>query len=190
MNDAIYRELFDAKRYLYNSDHNLKIRGIEVELYVQDSEQAHVSLGEYSVLNNKWTHFPKKRRANFDDIATQSKYNKILSIAEYAIKSQDAEKIDRLIATIKKYRQAGLDARGEFSTENLVFKRLRTNGVIKALYDTKDDLHSRQLSLVESVRHPFSWIPCDISWDDAEAGLEVPSVKHLVEEMNYYVLRT
>ena len=44
--DEVYRELFDAKKKLYNDEHQITVRGIPVELYVQDANQKHVSLGE------------------------------------------------------------------------------------------------------------------------------------------------
>ena len=52
--------------------------------------------------------------------------------------------------TIKKYRQAGLDLNGEFGPENLAFKALRTQGIIKRLYEKLDELHSERLSLPEN----------------------------------------
>ena len=52
-NDDIYQELFTAKKNLFNDNHDIKIRGYDVELYVQDSNKSVKSLGEYSILNNK-----------------------------------------------------------------------------------------------------------------------------------------
>jgi len=70
----VYKELFNAKQYSFNDQHNLKIKGYDVELYVQDAAQAHHSLGSYSVLKDKWTRIPTKQRANLDDQATHAKY--------------------------------------------------------------------------------------------------------------------
>ena len=50
----VYRELFDAKKYQYNDSHDFRIGGYDVELYVQDARQPHVSQGIYSVINNDW----------------------------------------------------------------------------------------------------------------------------------------
>jgi len=50
----VYRELFDAKKYQYNDLHNIRIGGADVELYVQDADQPHHSLGIYSVKNIEW----------------------------------------------------------------------------------------------------------------------------------------
>jgi hypothetical protein len=148
--DDVYRELFDAKKVVYNDAHDITIGGFDVELYVQDSNQPVVSLGEYSVKDDKWIRLPRKRRANFDQAATKAKYSKLYKLAEFAVKSSDANKIQNVLRTIKKYRQAGLDLNGEFGPENLAYKALRTKGVIAELYKKLDELHSKKLSLPES----------------------------------------
>lgn len=150
--DDIYRELFDAKKIVYNEQHDIYINNYEVELYVQDSKQPHISLGEYSVLYDKWNRLPKKRKANFDEMATKMKYQKIAKLAEFAIKSNSFPKIERVWKTIKKYRQAGLDLNGEFGPENLAYKALRNNGIITKLREKLDSLHSQRLSIPEAKK--------------------------------------
>lgn len=147
--DDVYRELFNAKKTVYNDQHDITIGGYEVELYVQDINQPVISLGEYSVLNDKWIRLPRKRRANLDQAATKLKYEKLVSLAEFALKSSSPAKVEGVLHTIKRYRQAGLDEHGEFGPENLAFKALRNNGTIQKLYDKLNRLHSRKLSLPE-----------------------------------------
>ncbi len=147
--DDVYRELFDAKKVVYNDAHNITIGGFDVELYVQDTNQPVVSLGEYSVKDDRWIRLPRKRRANFDQSATRAKYSKLYKLAEFSIKSNNGNKIQNVLRTIKKYRQAGLDLNGEFGPENLAYKALRTKGVISELYRKLDELHSKKLSLPE-----------------------------------------
>jgi hypothetical protein len=144
--DEVYRELFTAKKTIYNDTHDIKIHTIPVELYVQDSRQPVVSLGEYSVMNDQWIKIPTKRRSDFDQTATKQKYNKILSLIEIALKSKKYSKVKHIIDTIKRYRQAGLDKGGEFGPENLAYKMLRSQGYITKLYDLRDKLHSEKLS--------------------------------------------
>ena len=148
--DDVYRELFDAKKIVYNDQHDIIINGYEVELYVQDANEPVISLGEYSILNNKWIKLPRKRKANLDQVAAKAKFKKIAKLAEFALRSNSYEKIQGVLKTIKKYRQAGLDLNGEFGPENLAFKALRTQGIIKRLYEKLDELHSERLSLPES----------------------------------------
>jgi len=52
-----------------------------------------------------------------------------------------------VLKTIRRYRQAGLDKGGEFSPENLAYKALRSRGYITKLYDMRDKLHSKKLSI-------------------------------------------
>jgi hypothetical protein len=148
--DDVYRELFDAKKTVYNENHDIIIKGFEVELYIQDANMPVISLGEYSVLNDKWIKLPRKRKADFDQVATKEKYRKIFKLAQYALKTSNAEKITRVIKTLKKYRQVGLDKAGEFSPENLAFKILRRKGTIKDLYEKLRELHDEHLSLAEN----------------------------------------
>ena len=144
--DEVYRELFTAKKTIYNDTHDITIHKIPVELYVQDSRQPVVSLGEYSVMNDEWIKIPTKRRSDFDQTATKSKYEKLLGLIEIALQSKQYSKVKHIIDTIKRYRQAGLDKGGEFGPENLAYKMLRSQGYITKLYDLRDKLHSEKLS--------------------------------------------
>jgi hypothetical protein len=153
-NNEVYRELFTAKKSLYNDSHDIKIHGIPVELYVQDAREPVVSLGEYSLKNDNWLKIPSKRRANFDQTATKTKYEKLLTLIELALKSRKYNKVSNIIKTIKRYRQSGLDKGGEFGPENLAYKALRTQGLITKLYDLRDKLHSDKLT-IETMYQPI-----------------------------------
>jgi len=145
----VYRELFDAKKYAYNDQHNITIGGYDVELYVQDANKTHHSQGIYSVLNNDWVAVPKRRRPDVDDISVKSKFEDLGHRIEDTIATGDYEKISALADKIKTYRQAGLDAHGEFGPENLAFKILRKQGLIEKLYAARNEAKDRLLSLDE-----------------------------------------
>ena len=149
-NNEIYRELFTAKKTLYNDQHDITVHDVPVELYVQDTNEPVVSLGEYSVLNDKWIHIPKKQRANFDEVATKAKYENLAELVDLALKTAKMDRVSKVINTIKRYRKAGLAKGGEFSPENLAFKAVRSQGRIDALYDLRDKLHSKELSIEEA----------------------------------------
>jgi hypothetical protein len=170
--DTIYRELFDAKKTIYNEDHDIKIDGYDVELYVQDTNQPVISLGEYSVLYGKWLKMPKKARATLDQRSAKEKFNKLNKLADLALKHDDEKRIKEIIATIKKYRKAGLDRTGEFGPENLAFKALRSKGIIKKLFQRFNTIHSEKLSLPESAS---GYIPSEKEKNDPrfKTGLTV-----------------
>jgi len=145
----VYRELFNAKKSLYNNTYDITIRDITVELYVQDTAQAHTSLGEYSLFQDKFTRIPTKKRANLDEISAAAKFEKLEAMAIAGLASPDMERVNRVLGIIKRYRQAGLDTHGEFGPENLAFKAIRSKGYFRALHDHKNKLRADQLSLEE-----------------------------------------
>lgn len=148
----VYRELFDAKKYQYNNQHNIKIGGYSVELYVQNPNQEHHSQGIYSLLRNSWISVPKRKQAKIDDISTRSKYQDLSARINDAITSSDFDCMTRLMAKIKHMRQSGLEQQGEFGSDNLAFKMLRANGLIEKLVTAKTAARDQQLSLQERMR--------------------------------------
>ena len=150
--NAVYRELFDAKKYAYNDMHDIKIGGSDVELYVQDANKTHHSQGIYSIQNDDWVSVPKRRRPDVDDISVRSKFEDLGHRIESAIASDDLVKITDMAEKLRDYRQAGLDAHGEFGAENLAFKILRTQGLIEKLYAARNRAKDELLSLDERKR--------------------------------------
>lgn len=147
--NPVYKELFDARKSQFNSEHNIKIGGYPVELYVQDSKEPHVSQGIYSILNDKWLSVPKRKKADINDSSVRHKYDCMQNKIEDAIASGDFESMKKVMKRIKSLRKAGLDKSGEFSPENLAFKMLRSQGVIQKLIDARNEAKDRELSLAE-----------------------------------------
>ena len=154
----VYRELFDAKKFQYNETHNIKIGGYDVELYVENANKTAVSQGIFSVVNDDWINIPLKKRSTINDNVVKSKYDVIKNHIESAIESGDLERLTNTAAKIKKMRQSGLDRNGELGPENLAYKMLRSQGVIKKLYDARTEAKDRELSLKErsiEINKPF-----------------------------------
>ena len=155
--DPVYQELFSAKKYQYNDEHNIKIGGADVELYVQPSDQTHVSQGVYSVKDNKWLSIPRRKRAEIDDVCVRDKVADLDARIHSAVKSGNESRISSLADKIKAMRKAGLDAHGEFGCENVAFKILRNKGCIKLLWDARAAARDRELSLREAPRKKFRY---------------------------------
>lgn len=141
------KSLFDAKKNQYNFNHNIKVKGIDVEVYVQDSEQPHHSAGIYSVLDDRWLNEPKVERVNVNDSDVQDKVNNYTDKIEQALRSRNVELAQEIKDEIAKIRKSGLDKGGEFSVENLAFKVLRARGLIDKLRQHIYNLEDEQLSL-------------------------------------------
>lgn len=148
--EAELKELFTAKKYQYNDQHDIKIRGYDVELYVQDAEDEHHSMGVFSVTHNRWIKHPVRQRAQIDDIEVQEKYRSIKHRINQAIVSDNHDSVSQLWQSIKRMRQTGLEQGGEFSPENLAFKVLRADGSLEKLRKHMGSLEDQGLSLTEA----------------------------------------
>lgn len=150
----VYKELFQLKKTLFNTTHNITVKGYEVELYGEDINEIHHSTGIYSVLFDEWINKPEREEVKIDKDLLKSKSVSMMSNIDELIDDvkddeldSALEKIEKFKDKLKKYRSAGLEKDGEFSYENLVFKFLRRNGYIEKLFDFKNKLMDKSLSL-------------------------------------------
>lgn len=144
------RELFMAKKALWAEQHDITIKGLPVECYVQGSQEPHHSTGVYSIIKNTWLIEPKKRKPDIDDAAVEAKRDAVLRQIEQALLSQDLDRLRRVKERITDMRRAGLEQAGEWSVENLVFKLLRNLGVIDEITDQIRELEDQELSLEQA----------------------------------------
>lgn len=150
-NDPAYKELLDAKKNVYNAEHDILVKGIDVELYAQDAEEEHHSLGIYSVLNDEWVDEPKQVEVDIDSQDVQEKFKNYGERIEVVLKQDKLSVAKDMAKDIKRMRQSGLKRAGEFSTENLAFKLLRKNGLIDKLYDRIKELQDQELSIEQRL---------------------------------------
>lgn len=149
---TIVKEFFDLKKQLWNNSTDITIRNYEVELYVQDVDEKHLSSGVYSILNNEWVIEPEKSSPNIDDrkiLEKGEEYAKMIDDLsnESEVGEINQSQVDDLKSKIKKFRQCGLEKGGEYSYENLTFKLLRRNGYIEKLMNIKTSVRNKKLSL-------------------------------------------
>ena len=135
-NMHVVNNYMHAKKSIWNNTHPLTYKGMNIELYAQDSnDNLHSSVGVYSVMRGKWIRKPSSDTVSIDDAAIQQKADPY----EYEIDSlkQTDPHIEQKIKNIKQrlrhLRQSGLDAEGEYSVENMAYKHLRNKGFIERL---------------------------------------------------------
>ncbi len=150
------RKYFNAVKALWNSLHDIRIKGFEVEAYVQGADEPHTSTGVYSVQDDNWLKEPTQTEAEIDEDSISNKSDSLIDQIEQALKlmEEDSPKaaLDRavsLMEKIKKLRKAGLETNGEYSVENLAFKTLRNTGYLKKLSDLKREAYDKLMSLDE-----------------------------------------
>jgi hypothetical protein len=153
-----FKDYFNAKKEIWNKNHNIIIVGHEVEVYIQDENEPHHSTGVYSIIKDNWLTEPqiKKQEINYDDVISRTEefIEQINKLSELVGK-KDYQKakigIENLKNKIKKYRKAGLEAEGEYSTENLVFKMLRNHGYLEQLSNLKHQAYDNDMGIEEEI---------------------------------------
>ena len=151
--EEFIQEYIMAKKTLWIDNHDIKIKGFEVELYAKREEERLSSKAIYSVIKDSWIQKPEKYDKSIDEIAIKEKaatiINSIDELQQIDNDDEIVEKAEKIKEKIKKLRKSGLDEGGEYSTENLVFKLLRKGGYLEKLSDIKAKAFDSSLTLVE-----------------------------------------
>lgn len=150
----ILKQFLDTKKEMWNLKHHISIKGYDVEIYIQDLNEKHLSSGVYSILNNMWLVEPKPGKHNIDDNEILKKSEEYIKLIDDLFnKNENGDDVDDIVddvkTKIKKFRQCGLEKGGEYSYENLTFKLLRRNGYIEKLMDIKKHSTDKKLSITQ-----------------------------------------
>jgi hypothetical protein len=152
-NDEMVKELLDVKTRKWNGDHDITIKGFEVELYLQPEDQPHHSSGVYSIVNSEWVTKPQKQTISLDKPNIRKKYSQIVKTVNDIEKEKSNEvkinRVEKLQDKIKKMRQSGLEEGGEYSVENIVFKLLRRNDIMEKLGDLSSNAYDDEHTIDE-----------------------------------------
>lgn len=125
---------FNDKKTLWNTQNDVTIYDQQVEIYAQDASEEHIATGMYSILNNKWIITPEYSPPEYNDIAVEAKAEQLKYEIDLLLDANgDPEQVSNMKSKIRTMRQSGLQAGGEFSTENLAFKELRNSGYLGKL---------------------------------------------------------
>lgn len=134
-NEILVRDYMMAKKSLWNTKYPIKYKGMNIELYAQDTNEPHASSGVYSIYKNNWLMKPDSEMISIEDAAIDKKAKPY----EYEIDNLDVkddqllDKISGIKKRLKELRQSGLGTVGEYSIENLAFKALRNSGHLAKL---------------------------------------------------------
>jgi hypothetical protein len=157
-NYELVEKLVDYAKKVWNEQHDIKIKGYEVEIAIQDAEDLKKGIssgrmgGVFSLMDNKWIKRPEKKDFEPDEKMISEKAKTIMMQVDDIEKESDEDKYDafekkisKVWKKIKDYRQSGLESEsGEFSIGNLVFKLLRRNGYIGKIMELKRKNYDNQ----------------------------------------------
>lgn len=139
-----------AQKKLFNDEYDISIRGIDVEIYVEDVKANTVSNGIYSLFEDKWIKFPEPIEVEIDDAAVDEQVSALIPEITEAVDSGDLEAVEDVIDKLYLIRKNGLATDGEYGVGNQTFKELRNRGYLDTLKDAVLELRSDELSIFSS----------------------------------------
>ena len=137
--------LYNYVKASFNRRHDISIKGLPVEVYIQDVNSNSVSNGIYSLQEDEWIKFPEQLPEYETDTTKLVGLQDLLRIYN-TLDRTNIEQIKSLIDYAYIIRQKGL-VEGEFSDGNLSFKEFRNLGYLDELKDLVAELRSKELSL-------------------------------------------
>ena len=139
----------NAERSIFNKSYDISIKGVEVELYVEDVKSSTASNGIFSVTNNEWIKVPE--RSDIPDFNEDDEYLNLLDAwmvrAKKVSTSTSKLEVQSFINELYNLRRLSIMTGGEYSHGNLVFKEVRNAGLLQELKELVTTLASRELSL-------------------------------------------
>lgn len=137
--------IYNYYKSSFNDKYNIKVKGINVELYIEEEGQEAVSNGIYSLYKDKWIKKPQlleEPQVNIDEPLNYM-INKYLDIELM----NNKEKAQSFLDTLYINRVRSLALEGEFGVDNLIFKEFRNRGYIDKLKEIIKEGESKELSL-------------------------------------------
>lgn len=151
---SIADKLYNTYRNLFKEIYNPIIYGIPVEIYFEEYKKSNNASEAIYSLNEGWLKKPIKETMKVNSQETNAKYDYYVNefnLLHEKISHENLiyqlDEVDKFLDQIYGLRSYGLTHRGEFSSENIVFKELRSKGYINALRTLKRDLENKIISL-------------------------------------------
>ena len=151
----ILQVLYNALKAKFNAEYDISIRGIDIEIYVEDIRSSAVSNGVYSLYEDRWIKFPKKL-TEVPQVDITNEYTEWETKFKTALKSENSDKIQNVINDIYLLRKNSLDTEGEYGKGNQVFKEIRNAGLLDAAKDAYKATRSKELTIEHLQLHEDS----------------------------------
>ncbi len=142
----VLENIYNARKSEFNKTYDIKIHGIEVELYVENINSSTVSNGIYSLCDDEWVKEPKpiksatKHNTEKEVEKWQEKINRILQNPTY-------DSVSEAINLLYLIRHNSIAVDGEYGKGNSIFKDIRNLGLLDKLKNELNNQISKKLSL-------------------------------------------
>lgn len=144
--EDIQTMIYNMKKSSFNKEFDIKIKGIPVELYVEDMHSSVVSNGIYSVCDDRWVKEPKQN-TSVTKHNIEKDMEKWTQQIQQAIDSNNYDEIANTIDLLYLMRKNSISLEGEYGKGNEIFKTLRDRGYVAEIKEALSNAISKNLSL-------------------------------------------
>ncbi len=157
--EEIIKDLIQSKKTVWNLEHEITVKGFNVEVYPEDFKSKQPSTGKYSLIKDEWIIEPKledMEEPDMDLIKKKAKsYKDTIDYFEKQSQKKDVD-VDTLIQKIDEFREKLSEMRkeaikqgGEFSMDNLIFKYLRHMDYLEKIKTLRNNLYDAEFTITE-----------------------------------------
>ena len=156
-NAVFIEEYLMSKKFVWNTNHAIKIYGFEVEIYPEIKGSNPETNGVFSLVKNKWVVKPIESSSTHNKNELNTKVNNIrLEILNLEEKSKKCNKssceklikqCEKLMHRLRDKRYIALQEIGEMAIDNLVYKELRKSGLLEKLSKMKYSIYDSMFTL-------------------------------------------
>ena len=146
---SIVQVALNAEKQRFNSSFDISVKGIPVELYVEDVKSGVNSNGIYSLIRDSWIRYPEIESPipAEQEAEVINKTNQWISLINKALSRNNENELQHIINRLYLMRKDGLDSVGPKSCGNLIFKNIRKQGYLDRLKQSRDEAISERLTM-------------------------------------------
>lgn len=145
--ESLVSAAVNALKANFNKSYDISIKGINVELYVDDVKSSNISNGVYSVLHNMWIKKPQPIDPSVTEIDLEPELSQIYKSINSVLESDSIEDTQAMIDKLYVLRRQSLMSDGEYGKGNQIFKEVRNSGLLDGLKNRLIKLKSQELTL-------------------------------------------
>ena len=138
---------YNLQKAKFNTEYDISIRGVNIEMYIEDINSMTASNGIYSLYEKRWIKKPVKKPYPELGLRFNDTVKNLSSKIQRVLDNFDGVQITKMINMLYMMRKNGLATGGEMSVGNLIFKEIRNLGLLDDLKSKLKEVQSKELTL-------------------------------------------
>lgn len=137
-----------SARNKFNQYYSMKIKGLPVEISIEDMNSNVCSNGIYSLNDHRWVKTPERTdTSNIPDVTQLPSYKRLISEIESVLSNPTSVDVKDMINKLYMVRKNSILTDGEYGLGNLLFKAIRNTGLLQELKEELYNILSKELTL-------------------------------------------